>query len=110
MKPTDSVERIVYTARFPAGLYDWMRSEIHGTEQSLNDLIVQAVADIRDCYGLPTAMVDALEDDRRALRLGHRAYVLHLLTRRYDQLMTNPPGFDAKRPRHSEITQLKSKR
>ena len=111
MPANDSVERTVYTARFPNSLYNWMRDEVRGTDQSLNDFIVQLATDFRDCHGLPAVMVESLTADRKALGLGRREYILHLLTRRYEQLMKNEPGFDGKQrgSRQSSITAKKSK-
>jgi hypothetical protein len=93
-QPNDTVEKTIYTARFPSYLYKWMREETTGTDLSLNDFIVRAVEDIESWFGLPRLMVVSLEADRTALGLSRRDYVMHLLTRRYEQLLTHKPGFD----------------
>jgi hypothetical protein len=64
---------------------------------STNDFVIRCIDDLRRTFGLPRTMADALEEDRRALHLNQREYLQHLLTRRYEQLLTNKPGFDLKK-------------
>jgi hypothetical protein len=90
----DTASRFVYTARFPGQLYEWLREQVADSDQSLNDFIVGLAADLRDWFGLPKVMADSLEADRLALGLPRREYLMHLLTRRYEQLLSNKPGFD----------------
>ena len=95
MSTNDTVERTVYSARFPRSLYRWMRDEVEGTNSSLNEFLAQLAEDVRDFYGLPAVMRAALTADQKALRLSHREYMMHLLTRRYEQLLNRQAGFDA---------------
>lgn len=94
----DSLPRTTYSARIPASIYSWMREEVRGRDQSLNDFIVQAMADLKDFYGLPWTMAVRLHHDAAALKLDRREYMMHLLTRRYEQLLTKPHGFDKDEP------------
>lgn len=112
LRTNDTAERTVYTARFPVGLYGWMRKQVEGTDSSLNDFIVQLAADLRDYYGLPAVMAATLRADQNALGLGGREYIMHLLTRRYERLLSNDPGFDADRERssHADPKSPKAKR
>jgi hypothetical protein len=64
---------------------------------STNDFVIRCIDDLRGAFGLPRTMADVLEEDRRALHLNPREYLQHLLTRRYEQLLTNKPGFDLKK-------------
>jgi len=65
---------------------------------STNEFVVRCIDDLRGVFGLPRTMADALEEDRRALHLNEREYLQHLLTRRYEQLLANKPGFDVRKP------------
>ncbi len=42
-------------------------------------------------------MIESLEKDRKALGLSQREYVLHLLARRYERVLSDGPGFDIKK-------------
>jgi hypothetical protein len=92
----DSGERAAMSARFPVSVHRWMSEQADAEGIPTNDYLVRAIEDLRSCFGLPRAMADRLDEDRKALGLGPREYVLHLLTRRYEQLLTNKPGFDRK--------------
>jgi hypothetical protein len=43
------------------------------------------------------AMVEALEKDRRALGVSPREYIMHLLARRYERVLSQGPAFDTKK-------------
>ncbi len=43
------------------------------------------------------AMVEVLEKDRKALGLSPREYVMHLLARRYERVLSEGPAFDTKK-------------
>ncbi len=45
----------------------------------------------------PVRTVEALEKDRRALGLSPREYIMHLLARRYERVLSHGPAFDTKK-------------
>ena len=90
----------MYSARFPVFLFGWIKKQVDGTDMSINEFIVRLASDVREWFGLPKTMVHAFESDREALGLSQREYLMHLLTRRYEQIVTSRPGFDAdKKPK-----------
>ena len=97
MAARESSERAVLSVRFPIPTHRWMTEQADSQGISTNDFVVRTVEDLRSAFGLPPTMSEALEEDRKALHLGQRDYVMHLLTRRYEQLLTNKPGFDARK-------------
>jgi len=65
---------------------------------STTAVIREVLDDVRTLYGLPKVMIEALEKDRHTLGLrSHREYVMHLLARRYERVLSDGPGFDAKK-------------
>jgi len=64
---------------------------------STTALVREVLDDARTLYGLPMAMVEALEKDRRALGLSPREYIMHLLARRYERVLSQGPAFDTKK-------------
>lgn len=64
---------------------------------STTAVIREVLDDVRTLYGLPKVIAEALEKDRKALGLSPREYVMHLLARRYERVLSVGPGFDAKK-------------
>ena len=64
---------------------------------STTAVVREALDDVRTMYGLPMVMIESLERDRKALGLSQREYVLHLLARRYERVLSDGPGFDIKK-------------
>ncbi len=64
---------------------------------STTALVREVLDDARTLYGLPMAIAEALEKDRRALGLSPREYIMHLLARRYEGVLSHGPAFDAKK-------------
>ena len=85
------------SARFPLPLHRWMTEQADQEGLATNDFLVRAVDDLRSTFGLPRAIAEKLEEDRHALGLRPREYVLHLLAKRYEQLLSTKPGFDLKK-------------
>jgi hypothetical protein len=64
----------------------------------IEDAVVREVLDdMRTLYGLPMVIVESIEKDRKALGLSQREYVMHLLARRYERVLSDGPGFDLKK-------------
>jgi hypothetical protein len=49
---------------------------------------------LRNWFGLPAIVVEAVEKDRAALGLGRLEYIQHLVFRRYEATVKHGPGFD----------------
>ena len=49
---------------------------------------------LRNWFGLPAIVVEAVEKDRAALGLGRLEYLQHLVFRRYEATVKHGPGFD----------------
>ena|SRR5215510_4461079 len=65
---------------------------------STTAVIREVLDDVRTLYGLPRVIIEALEKDRQTLGLrSHREYVMHLLARRYERVLSHGPGFDVKK-------------
>ncbi len=64
---------------------------------STTAVIREVLDDVRTLYGLPKVMIEALEKDRKALGLSQREYVMHLLARRYERVLSDGPGFEVKK-------------
>jgi len=64
---------------------------------STTAVVREALEDVRILYGLPMVIVEALQKDRSALGLSQREYVMHLLARRYERVLSDGPAFDVKK-------------
>ena len=64
---------------------------------STTAVVREVLDDVRTLYGLPMVLVESLEKDRKALGLSQREYVMHLLARRYEGVLSDGPGFDVKK-------------
>src|SRR5713101_3136976 len=60
---------------------------------STTAVVREVLDDVRTLYGLPMVMIELLERDRKALGLSQREYVMHLLARRYERVLSDRPGF-----------------
>ncbi len=64
---------------------------------STTAVVREVLDDVRTLYGLPMVIVEALGKDRKALDLSQREYLMHLLARRYERVLSDGPGFDVKK-------------
>ncbi len=58
--------------------------------------LVTLTHDLFAWYALPDMVTHQLERDREALGLDRRKYVMHVLMRRYHEVLEHGPGFDKK--------------
>jgi hypothetical protein len=59
---------------------------------------------LRNWFGLPAIVVEAIETDRAALGLGRLEYLQHLVFRRYEATVKSGPGFDREGPQPEKTT------
>jgi hypothetical protein len=62
----------------------------------MNELLVTLTHDLFAWYALPDMVTRQLERDREALGLDRRKYVMHVLMRRYHEVLEHGPAFDHK--------------
>jgi hypothetical protein len=91
-----SSEKVVVTFRFPRDLASWLGAEAKQRGWSMNEFLVTLTHDLYAWYAMPDMVTDELERDREALGLDRRKYVMHVLMRRYHEVLESGPGFDRK--------------
>jgi len=91
-----SAEKVVVTFRFPRDLASWLASEAKKRGWSMNEFLVTLTHDLFAWYSLPDMVTDQLERDLEALGLDRRKYVMHVLMRRYHEVLEHGPGHDRK--------------
>ena len=67
-----------------------MAAQAEADRRSVNDLVRQWVSDYRNFYGLPDNLRRVLEDDAKALGKDVRAYIVHLMGIRFEELRMVP--------------------
>src|SRR5947209_2902373 len=85
------------SVRFPIDVMAWFKSQAESKGEPITDLVRRIVDDYRTLFGLPKLIVDALDADAKALGLPRREYVMHLVARRYEEVLSRGPGFDARK-------------
>lgn len=91
-----SSEKVVVTFRFPRDLASWLGAEAKQRGWSMNEFLVTLTHDLYAWYAMPDMVAHELEQDRAALGLDRRKYVMHVLMRRYHEVLENGPAFDRK--------------
>jgi hypothetical protein len=94
-----SSDKQILSFRIPKNLLEWMRATSTAREWSVNELVVRLLDGARAWFGLPRAMADIIEEDRKAMGMDEYDYLAHLVGRRYDLVRENGAGFEKKAKR-----------
>src|SRR5512140_3826357 len=90
----DSSIKQVISFRLPPKTVAWLKREGAARGWSMNETVYRLVEDVQGWFGFPPTITDQFEADRESLGLDWRQYLMHLLTRRYEEVRKNGPGFD----------------
>jgi hypothetical protein len=93
--PFETTERIMQTFRMPRDLVSFLKTEATREGRDLTPYVVRLLQGIRSWFGLPFAAATLLDADRKAMKLEHYEYLLHVLFLRSLELRAKGPGFDA---------------
>ena len=85
----------VLSFRLPIATVAWLKAEGDRRGWSINETVYRLVEDVTGWFGFPPTITQLLEADRKALGVDWRHYRMHLLTRRYEEVRKEGPGFDA---------------
>jgi hypothetical protein len=97
-----TTEKLMQTFRMPRDLVSFLKTEATREERDLTPYVVRLLEGIRSWFGLPYTATNLLEADRKAMKLGHYEYLLHLLFLRSLELREKGPGFDAPKAEKSK--------
>src|SRR5436853_7380853 len=88
------------SVRYSPELGAWLRTQAERRAVSLNEVFRDLAEDAKTWFGLPSSMVELLEEDRKhAKKADLREYVVELLVRRYNELLGEQPATSKKRVR-----------
>lgn len=93
----DSSIKHVLSFRLPPSTVRWLKAEAERRGWSMSATVYRIVEDLENWFGFPPTITDQLAADRKALGLDWRDYLMHLMTRRFEDVRRNGPGFDAKK-------------
>lgn len=93
---TASSEKQILSFRLPKNLLEWLRAASDVRAWSVNELVVRCLDGYRVWFGLPAAMAELLEADRKAMGMDAYDYLMHLVGRRYDEVRDHGAGFEKK--------------
>ncbi len=96
MPKTTTADVFQITLRLSTKVAAWLKNLSETRRESVNDLLRQVVDDAHSLYGLPMTIVQALDDDAKALGMERRDYLMHLLALRYNQIVREGVGFEKK--------------
>lgn len=87
--PSSNLEQIATTIRLSVIEHQRVMRflDTHPEMGNINQVIRLFVSDILGWFGLPDDLRERLEADAKALNKDLRGYVIHLLTRRYQELL-----------------------
>jgi hypothetical protein len=102
-----SAEKSIISIRMPVEVLKFVEAESRARAAALGlqgaDLesainvtaqINRMLEALRNWFGLPAIVVEAVEKDRAALGMGRLEYLQHLVFRRYEATVKHSPGFD----------------
>jgi len=93
--PPTSSEKFAQTFRLPLDLVYFLKYEAKARGADLNATVFRYLDGVHRWFGLPRAVAELLEADRKALELDRYEYLLHVLYHRGIELREKPPGFDS---------------
>jgi hypothetical protein len=91
-----SSDKQILSFRLPMNLLEWLRETSAVREWSVNELVVRCLDGYRTWFGLPIAMAELLDADRKAMGMDPYDYFAHLVGRRYDEVRSRGAGFEKK--------------
>lgn len=94
----ESSVKAVVSIRVPPRTYDWLRAEAAKHGGSLSETACRIFFDVENWFGMPKYQADLLAADRKKLEMDWRDYLTYVMTRRFESVQANGPGFDFKRP------------
>ena len=89
--------------RFRDSLAAWIQANAEDSGRTMSAVVREALEDARSMYGLPSPVVELLEEDAAALGLDRRRYAQHVLFRRFEQVKRHGPRFDLPQVREEPI-------
>lgn len=90
--------KVVVSIRVPPSTFDWLRAESAKHGGSLSETACRIFLDFKNGFGMPKYQADILAADRKKLDMDWRDYFTYVMTRRFEAVQANGPGFDFKRP------------
>jgi len=89
-----SSEKVMQTFRMPRDLVHAFKAEAAAGGRDATAHVIRVMDGYQRYYGLPRAVVEKLEEDRRGLAMDRFEYFQHVLYRRSEAVQARGPGFD----------------
>ena len=87
-------EKVMQTFRMPLDLVYAFKAEATARGLDATAHVVRVMDGYHRYYGLPRAVVERLEEDRRELGMDRYEYFQHVLYRRSEAVQADGPAFD----------------
>jgi hypothetical protein len=92
-RPTSS-EKVMQTYRMPLDLVYQLKAEAAARGLDATAHVIRVMEGFHRYYGLPRAIVEKLEQDRRQMDMDKFEYFQHVLFRRSEAVQAQGAGFD----------------
>jgi hypothetical protein len=92
-RPTSS-EKVMQTYRMPLDLVYQLKAEAAARGLDATAHVIRVTGGFHRYYGLPRAIVEKLEQDRRQMDMDKFEYFQHVLFRRSEAVQAQGAGFD----------------
>ncbi len=92
-RPTSS-EKVMQTYRMPLDLVYALKADAAARGSDMTAHVIRVVDGFQRYHGLPRAVVERLEEDRRQLDMDRFEYFQHVLYRRSEAVQAQGAGFD----------------
>jgi len=92
-RPSSS-EKVMQTYRLPLDIVYVLKADALARGSDTTAHVIRVLEGFQRHYGLPRAIVETLEEDRRLLGMDKFEYFQHVLYRRSEAVQARGPGFD----------------